>query len=96
MANFDVSAEIDKNMRAKKISNPSTYAWENGGYLQSIIDDSLITCNETVEATKASLTTFYSRNYSKKNFSKKKVTHKIDNFCIFPACMNYHITIDNL
>ena len=73
MANFDVSAEIDKNiMRAKNISNPSTYAWENGGYLQSIIDDSIITCNETVEATKASLTTFYSRNYSKKILARKK------------------------
>ena len=73
MANFDVSAEIDKNiMRAKNISNPSTYAQENGGYLQSIIDDSIITCNETVEATKASLTTFYSRNYSKKILARKK------------------------
>ena len=73
MANFDVSAEIDKNiMRAKNISNPSTYASENGGYLQSIIDDSIITCNETVEATKASLTTFYSRNYSKKILARKK------------------------
>ena len=73
MVNFDVSAEIDKNiMRAKNISNPSTYAWENGGYLQSIIDDSIITCNETVEATKASLTTFYSRNYSKKILARKK------------------------
>ena len=45
-----------KNMCAKTyiyIWNPNTCTCENGKYLGSIINDSLITCDEIIEATKA-------------------------------------------
>ena len=35
------------------IVNPATCSCENGKYLEGIIEDSLITCDETIEETKA-------------------------------------------
>ena len=51
------------------IWNPATCSCENGKHLASIIDDSMITCDEIVEETKIAQT----------NFNKKKqpVKHKI-------------------
>ena len=53
LINVDVSAEIQKNiMCAKKdyIWNPATCTCENGEYLGSIIDDSVITCDDIINA----------------------------------------------
>ena len=38
------------------ISNPSTWTCENVKYLGSIINDSVITCNKIIEASKSVLT----------------------------------------
>ena len=34
------------------IWNPATYSCENGKYVASIIDDSVVICDETIEETK--------------------------------------------
>ena len=39
-------------MKKSYIWNPSTYTCENGKYLGSIIDDSVITCDEIIEEKK--------------------------------------------
>ena len=40
------------------IWNPATCSWKNGKYLASIIDDSVIMCDEVIEAK--------NKNYSNK------------------------------
>ena len=46
--------KFEKTSSVKKsyIWNPSTYTCENGKYLGSIIDDSVITCDEIIEEKK--------------------------------------------
>ena len=52
------------------IWNPATYSCKNGKYLGSIIDDSVITCDEIIKTTKISSTeTFSSRAFPTKEIS---------------------------
>ena len=44
------------------IWNPATCSCKNGTYLASIIDDSVITCDEIIEETKTVTTTFHEKN----------------------------------
>ena len=39
-------------MQKNYIWNPATYSCENGKYVASIIDDSVVICDETIEETK--------------------------------------------
>ena len=48
------------------IWNPATCSFKNRKYLASVIDDSMITCNEMIRETKTLPT----------NFDEKKVTYK--------------------
>ena len=69
--NVSVSAKIRENMCMKKYFwYPSTCACENGKYLENIIDDTVVTCNEIIESTKTVPT----------NFNKKETTCKISIF----------------
>ena len=43
-------------MRAKKIWNPSTCSQKNGKYFESIIDDSVISCDKIIDAVLSGLT----------------------------------------
>ena len=52
------------------IWNPSTSNCENGKYLATIVDDSVITCDEIIETTKIIPT----------KFNEKKVTCKSKDF----------------
>ena len=52
------------------IWNPSTCISENGIYLESIINDSVITCDKSIEVV-------WSEPI---NFNNKKATCKMDNF----------------
>ena len=66
--NVDVSVKIWKNIVSKKeyIWNLATCSRENGNYLASIIEDSVITCDENIEATKtAPMKTVLTKNTSK-------------------------------
>ena len=44
------------------IWNPATCNSENGKYLASIIDDSVITCDEIIKETKIIITNFNEKN----------------------------------
>ena len=57
------------------IWNLATWSCENEKYLASVIDDSFITCNETIEETKTIPT----------NFSEKYITSKKKSFYILLA-----------
>ena len=61
--NFDVSAKLKENIKHRKniyiyIWNPSACTCKNGEYAENIIDDSVITCDKIIEATKSVLTNF--------------------------------------
>ena len=53
----------------KKIWNPPTCSFENGKYLASIIDDSVIMWDEIIDAEE--------KNYSNKFQKKQPVKHKV-------------------
>ena len=49
MINVDVSAKKTCICEKDYIRNPSTWSCENGKYLATIIDDSVITCDHIIE-----------------------------------------------
>ena len=57
------------------IWNPATCSCKNGNYLGSIIDDSVITCDEIINAADSVLTNVIST--VSKNFYNKKVRYKM-------------------
>ena len=59
------------------ICNPSTCTCENGNYLESIIGDSVITCNEIIEVTNLN------RKLRGHKFKRKKVNLHYKNFLYF-------------
>ena len=48
--NVDVSAKKIIHVKKDYIWNPATCSCKNGKYLGSIIDDSVITCDEIIDA----------------------------------------------
>ena len=73
------------------IWNPSKCTHENGKYLESIINHSVITCDEIVEVLWSE-----SRKTMPINFGDKKATCKMDDLYTLPwIFVNYHVTIDN-
>ena len=78
---------INVDASAKNIMNPATCSCENGKYLASIIDNSVITCDEITDAETKTIPT---------NFNEKNITCKTRNFYIFFAFLiNYHCIIDS-
>ena len=72
--NGNVSVNIQKNIKCEKknyIWNPAACSCENGKYLESIIDDSVITCDEIINAS-GSVSRNVTSTVSKKNFLTKK------------------------
>ena len=63
---------ISVDVSVKKSLNPATCNCENGKNLPSIMDDSLIICDEII-------------NVKKTNFNEKLITCKTQNFCILLA-----------
>ena len=59
------------------IWNPATCSCKNGKYLASIIDNSVIKCDEIIEETKT----------VPKNFNEKKITCKTQNLYILLAVL---------
>ena len=53
--------ECKKHQICEKHYNPATCSWKNDKYLESIINDSLITCDKTMEETKTVPTNFYEK-----------------------------------
>ena len=51
---INVNVSVKKHTMCEKdyIWNPTTCSWKNGKYLASIIDESVIMCDEGVEETK--------------------------------------------
>ena len=58
------------------IWNPITSTCEIGKYLQSIIPDSVSTCDKNLEVTISARTKVFRRNYSNKNYSSKNFSNK--------------------
>ena len=80
MIYVNVSAKSKKDVR-----NPATCNCENRKYLASIMDDSVITCEEIIEPY-----------IEKINFNEKKGICKIQNFCILLAfSFHYYGIIDS-
>ena len=52
--NIDINAKIQEKHVYKKcyVQNPATCSCENGRYAKSIIDDSVIMCDEIIESPK--------------------------------------------
>ena len=68
------------------IWNPATCSCENGKYLASIIDDSVIACDEIVEERKTVPT----------NFNEENAVCKTKNILHFTQVfINYHSIIDS-
>ena len=85
----DVSANIRKNIFVCEkiyIWNLSTCTCENGKYLESIIGDSEITCDEIIEATKP---------FEQKKFDRNRSNKKYKFSCFTHFFINYHAVIDN-
>ena len=57
------------------ILNPSTCTCENGEYLENVIDDSVVRCDEIIDAVQSETI----------NFNKGKATCKMDNFSFLLA-----------
>ena len=84
-------SEFKKHHICKKkdyIWDPVTCSCENGKYLASIIDDSVITCDEIIEETKTSPTNL--------NENKQSVKHKISTFYLhhFYQLPLYNLTVN--
>ena len=58
--------------------NPSTCTCENGEYLASIINDSVIICDEIIEITKSTSTETVPTKNTPTNFNEKKITFKTE------------------
>ena len=60
ITNVDASVKIKKTLHEQKklYLEPCTCSCEDGKYLESIIDDSVITCDEIIEETKIIPTNF--------------------------------------
>ena len=56
--------------------NSATCNCKNGKYLASIMDDSVITCDEIIELYEEDME---AKSYDETNFNKKKVTCKTQN-----------------
>ena len=69
--------------------DPVTCNCENGKYLVSIIDDSMIICDEVIKSYQEEIKTVPT------NFNEKKVTFKRQNFYITCVFINYYSIIDN-
>ena len=63
----------------KYIWNPAACSCQNGKYLASIMDDSLITCDKIIESYDEETKTV------PKNFNEKKATCKTQNFYVLLA-----------
>ena len=59
--------------------NPSKCIWENGEYLASIMDDSMILCDEIIKSYDEEIKTILT------NFSEKNVTCKTQNLYVLLA-----------
>ena len=88
---INVEASLKSIIYVKKkdyIWDPVTCSCENGKYLASIIDDSVITCDEIIEETKTSPTNL--------NENKQSVKHKISTFYLhhFYQLPLYNLTVN--
>ena len=79
--NDDVNAKNPRKHRVYEkdyILNPSTCTCENCNDLESITDESIITCDEIIDKTKTTPTKTVPTN-----FNEKEVTCKIENFLFY-------------
>ena len=79
--NDDVNAKNPRKHRVYEkdyICNPSTCTCENCNDLESITDESIITCDEIIDKTKTTPTKTVPTN-----FNEKEVTCKIENFLFY-------------
>ena len=77
---INVYESVKNAMYVKKIVwNPATYNCENVKYLPSIIDDSVIICDEVIESYDEEIKNIPT------NFNEKKATCKTQNFYILLA-----------
>ena len=77
------------------ICNPATCSCENRKYLTSIMDDSVITCDEVIESydEDAEAKSFDKTKTITTNFDEKKVTCKSQNFYILLALLLTNIVL---
>ena len=74
---------VKRFIYVKKIFwNPATCNCENGKYLASIIDDSVITCDEVIDSYDEEI-----------NFNEKNITCKTQNFYILLVLLLITITL---
>ena len=75
---INVDASVKKIHVCEKdyVWNPATWNSENGKYLSSIKDDSVIICHEIIESYGNKIKTIPT------NFNEKKITSKTQSFCI--------------
>ena len=87
----NVYVSVKNIIFAKKdyVWNPSTDNCENEKYLASIMKDSSIICDEVIEPYKEEIKIIPT------NFNEKKVTCKIQIFCILVAFIYYYSIIDS-
>ena len=74
---FDASAKNITHVKKNYIWNPVTCSWENGKYLVSIIDASVIMCDEIIDSEETKTVTT--------NFNEKSAICNTQNFYILLA-----------
>ena len=84
---------INADVRVKNIKyvwNPATRNYESGKYLASIMDDSVITCNEVMKSYDMEVKTIPT------NFNEKNITCKTQSFySLLNLFINHHYLIDS-
>ena len=72
--------------------NPATCSCKNGRYAKSIIDDSVITCDEIIKTTKSFVTKTVPAKSIPTNVNEKKVVCKKKKFLFYFAFLLITVT----
>ena len=80
----------------EKVWNPSTCPCENGKYLESIIDDSVVICDKIKEVTKTVPIKAITKKTFPTNFNIEKITCKIENRKFIYFTHHFLITVSLL
>ena len=92
--NGGITISVDVNVKKKQYICEKDYVWnsatcncDNGKYLASSIDDSMITCPEVMKSCEEEIKTIPT------NFNENKVTYKTQSFYILLALLLINIAL---
>ena len=95
--NDKCGCELKKHNICEKhyIWNPATCSTENGKYLTSIIENSVITCDEIIGVDAEAKSYNEEKETVPANFNEKKQPVRRKSFCFIFFFIDYHFIIDD-